>query len=113
MPGTLFLWPLHPVTEVRDQVRGEGDPGRGETVALGHTRAPVPADQDGDLRRPLPCWPPGPSLSGTQDAHPGREKGDTIGKLLQEFEKAGLLDARYGRITILDAPRLMMLVQRD
>jgi hypothetical protein len=33
--------------------------------------------------------------------------------LLQEFEKAGLLDARYGRITILDAPRLMMLAQRD
>jgi len=44
MPGTLFLWPYPPVTEVR----GDGNTGPGEAEGPGHTRPPVPVDEEGE-----------------------------------------------------------------
>jgi CRP/FNR family cyclic AMP-dependent transcriptional regulator len=35
---------------------------------------------------------------------------NTIGKLLRQFEQAGLVDSRYGRIAIIDSRRLRALV---
>lgn len=68
----------------------------------------------GYRHRLFPTEPPA-SIACTQDVLAGAAalSRNTVGKLLRQFERAGLLDARYGRITILDAPRLMTLVQKD
>jgi CRP/FNR family transcriptional regulator, cyclic AMP receptor protein len=55
------------------------------------------------------------SIACTQDLLAGATalSRNTVGKLLRDFEKAGLVDARYGRITILDAPGLILLANRE
>ena len=68
----------------------------------------------GYRHRLFPTEPPA-QIACTQDILAGATalSRNTVGKSLREFESAGLLDARYGRITLLDAPRLMLLTQGD
>lgn len=69
----------------------------------------------GGYRHRLFPTAPLPSIACTQDLLAGATalSRNTVGKLLRDFEKAGLLDTRYGRITILDAPGLMLLANTE